>query len=119
MARPDRQINPVDLGTILVPHDWLLLVRRQMDAIDVAVISRTRNIPNARLRAWFQGGKPLEAGLPLAANQRATKELRLPITVEGDRGILSVRLVDGNRELWKKDIRTLLRSDHAGRRSTQ
>jgi len=108
VARPDRQINPVDLGTILVPHDWLLVAGGQSATIDVAVISRTRNIPKARLRAWFQGGKPLEAGLPLAANQRATKELRLPITVEGDHSILRMRLMDGDRELWKKDIQTMV-----------
>ena len=108
VARPDYQINPVDLGTILVPHDWLLLAGGQTATIDVAAISRTRNIPKARLRAWFQGGKPLEAGLPLAANQRATKELRIPITVDGDRSILQVSLVDGDRELWKKGIRTMI-----------
>src|SRR5262249_15313519 len=28
-ARPDRQINPVDLGAILVPQDWLLLAGNQ------------------------------------------------------------------------------------------
>ena len=39
IARPDHLINPVDLGTILVPHDWLLLASGQKALIDVAAIS--------------------------------------------------------------------------------
>src|SRR5687768_14319065 len=41
VARPDRQINPVDLNTILVPYDWLLLRAGQTAVVDIAVFSRT------------------------------------------------------------------------------
>jgi hypothetical protein len=108
VARPDRQINPVDLGTVLVPHDWLLLAGGQTAVIDVAVMSRTRSIPSARLRAWFDGATPVEVGMPLAVNQRATKKLQLPLTTELDRSTLRLSFVDGNRELWKKEIRTMV-----------
>jgi hypothetical protein len=107
-ARPDRLINPVDLGTILVPHDWLLLAGGQSTLIDAAAISHAREIPNARVRAWFESGKPAELGIPLALNQRSAKELELPFTSTGDRDVLHVAIVDGNRELWKKEIRTMV-----------
>jgi len=107
-ARPDRPINPVDLGTILVPHDWLLLAGGQTAVIDLAVISRSRSIPNARLRVWFDNGKPLEVAVPLSLNQHAQKQVQLPLSAEGDRSVLRMSLMDGNRELWKKEIRTMV-----------
>jgi hypothetical protein len=107
-ARPDRQINPVDLGTVLVPHDWLLLAGGQTAMLDVAAISRTRNIPDARLRAWFRGGKPVDIGLPLRRDQRTSTTLTLPFSASGDRSVLHVTLIAGSRELWKKDIHTMI-----------
>jgi hypothetical protein len=108
IARPDRQINPVDLGTILVPHNWLLLAAGQTAVIDMAAISRSRDVPNVRLRAWFTEGKPIEVGVRLARNQRFTQELKLPLTSTNDRTVLHVSLADSRRELWKKEIRTMI-----------
>jgi len=108
MARPDRQVNPVDLGTILVPNDWLLISGGQTAVIDVAAISRMRDVPNGRLRVWFKDGKPMDVGVRLARNQRFTQELKLPLTSTGDGTILHVSLTDGGRELWKKEIRTMI-----------
>lgn len=108
VAHPDRQINPVDLGTVLVPHDWLLLAGGQTALIDFAVLSRTRSHPKALLRAWFEGGKPTEAAIPVTLNQRAIKKLQLPLNVGNDRSVLHVSLAEGNRELWKKEIRTMV-----------
>ncbi len=107
-ARPDRLINPVDLGAILVPHDWLLLAGGQTALVKAAVISRSREFPNARLRAWFDGGKPAEVGIPLAVNQRAAKELELPFTSPSESAVLHVTIADGSQELWKKEIRTMV-----------
>lgn len=107
-ARPDRRINPVDLGTILPPHDWLLLAGGQTAVIDVAALSHARDLPNARLRAWFTGGRPVEVDLPLPQNQKVTRELKLPLSAKGDRATLYVSLTDGARELWKKEIRTMI-----------
>jgi hypothetical protein len=108
VARPERQINPVDLGTILVPEDWLLLAGGQTAVVDFAAICRLRSIPNARLQARFEGGEPVEVDLPLAMSRRAESKLKLPFTARGDRTTLSVSLVDGGRELWKKEIRTMI-----------
>lgn len=107
-ARPDRRINPVDLGAILVPHDWLLLANGQTALIDVAAISRTRDIPNARLQAWFEGGKPLETAVRLKRNIRLTHRLSLPLSSRNDSTMLYVSLSDGESEIWKKAIRTMV-----------
>ena len=108
VARPDRKINPVDLGAILVPHDWLLLADGQTAMIDVAAISRSNDIPKARVRIWFEGGTALEASIPLTKAKLATKTLALPQGLHSNQSILHVRVVDGTRELWKKEIRTMI-----------
>lgn len=107
-ARPDYQINPVDLGTVLVPHDWLLLTSGQKTLLEIAVISRTRNYPSARLRAWFEGGAPVDTRLPIAINQRTSATLTIPFTANGDRSILHITLTAEGRELWSKNIRTMI-----------
>src|SRR5262249_38658316 len=53
-ARRDRLINPVDLGMILFPADWLLLGPGQEAIVDVAAVSRDRDIQGARAAAWFE-----------------------------------------------------------------
>lgn len=108
VASPDRLINPVDLGAILPPHDWLLLAGGQTAIVQVAAFSHMRDVPNARLRAWFDEGKGVDIALPLKRNQRAQQELKLPISTDRDRATLHVRLTDGERELWRKDIHTMV-----------
>ena len=62
IARPERIINPVDLGAILVPSDWLLLAGGQKGKIDVAAICRTS--PTRKVGQAFQpdGGKAVQPG---------------------------------------------------------
>lgn len=108
IARPDRQINPIDLGTILVPYDWLLLAGGQAAVIEVAALTRARALPEARLRAWFAGGQPVDTALALVPNQRVTTAVRLPLTGRGNSTTLHVALVEGARELWRKQIRTMV-----------
>ncbi|MBI4164650.1 MAG: hypothetical protein HY508_02830 [Acidobacteria bacterium] len=50
----------------------------------------------------------MELGFPLAVNNRAVKELKVPLISKGDRNVLHVALTDGSRELWKKEIRTMI-----------
>ena len=45
--KPDTIVNPVDLGTILVPAGWLLLGPGQTATLEIAAISRTRDLPKA------------------------------------------------------------------------
>lgn len=107
-ARPDQRINPIDLGTVLVPHDWLLLEGGQRAVIEVAASSHGRELRDGHLRAWFTGGKPVEAPMPLMADTRVVKQLSLPLDVTGDRSVLHVRLTDGTRVVWSKKIRTMI-----------
>ena len=108
VARPDRHINPVDLGAILPPHDWLLLVGGQTAIVDVAAYSHVRDLPNTRLRAWFDQAKPVEVSIPLTRNRRVMAELKLPVTEEGERTTLHIALSDGERDLWQEDIQTMV-----------
>ncbi len=109
VAQPDHPINPVDLGTILVPHDWLLLAGGQKTMIEVAAISHKDAAAAARVHAWYGQEKPVEAVLALAKDERATAKLTLPFpSAGGDRTVLHLSIVNGSQELWKKEIRTML-----------
>jgi hypothetical protein len=111
-ARPDVAVNPVDLGTILVPHDWLLLGPDQGGILDVAALCREGNEQEARVCAWF-GSAPREAvttPAPLQANKKLRLSLNLPRASKTlDRDVLHVSLVDGRRAvLWQKSIPVML-----------
>jgi hypothetical protein len=108
-AQPEQPINPVDLGAILPPHDWLLIAERQYALLKVAAISRRKDQPNVRLRVWFDDETPVEVALPLRRNQRVLKEVRIPVPLTNQSATtLNVRLVGGERELWKKEIHTMV-----------
>lgn len=107
-ARPSRVTNPVDLGAILVPHEWLLLGPDQKAIVSMAAISRDRSIPNAKLRIWFDNKSIIDFPMPLAANLLTRKEVELPLRPPTASTKLSISLVDGTRELWKKAIQTMV-----------
>ncbi len=112
IARPDRIINPVDLGAILVPSDWLLLAGGQTGSIDVAAISRPGDVSGARVMAWF-GSAPAEksaAQTPLAMNRRAEVRFPLPaVPAQVDRDTLHVSVASANGAgLWHKKIQTMI-----------
>jgi hypothetical protein len=108
IAVPDRVVNPVDLGAILVPSGWLLLGPGQAATLDVAAIGRRRGSPRAELRAWFESapGRPAKTPMPLQAGILARRGLKLPEAPPGrDRDVLSVVLDEGgDRPLWRKSI---------------
>lgn len=112
IARPDTVINPVDLGTILVPTGWLLLADDQRASVDVAAIRRTSDVPGARVVAWFES-QPQEkraAEIVLTKDRRAQVKLQLP-TASGtlDRDLVHVAITgEDGKELWHKPIRTML-----------
>ncbi|MCB9769899.1 MAG: hypothetical protein H6752_17005 [Candidatus Omnitrophica bacterium] len=113
-ARPDEIINPVDLGTILVPDDWLLLGPGQSGTIEVAAISHDRDIPNASVIAWFES-KPnskSHASISLKKNELVGIQCPLP-EIEGisEEDFLTVAIMNGEEELWRKEIRVLLVPD--------
>lgn len=107
-ARSAVEVHPVDLGTVLVPHDVALLAEGGRAVVDVAAISRIDR-PEARVRVRFDNGDPVEVPLPLAADVRATTRLDLaPVSDGGDRGILRVELVAGGETLWATEITTMI-----------
>ena len=72
-ARADPVRNPVDLGAILPPADWLLLGRDQAVAIDVAALSRDSAIAFCDISAWFESNPDRKASgtLTLHTGSRA------------------------------------------------
>lgn len=119
IARPDDVVNPVDLGTILVPSGCLLLGPRHSATLDVAAISRRRDMPRAELKAWFESepGRVVSVLISLPAGMRAQQRLKLPdAPTSRARDELSVVLEDGKgRRLWHKTIPVLLASDPPSR----
>ncbi len=112
VARPDTIINPVDLGTILVPSGWLLLGPGQPATLDLAVISRVASFPRASLKAAFESapGHSVLAPIALAAGRLARHQLQLPEPPhDRDRDMVNVVLDDGTgRTLWHKTIPVML-----------
>jgi hypothetical protein len=107
VVRPDKVVNPVDLGTILVPHGWLLLGPGQSATLDVAALSRDRDRPRVTLRAWFASppGRAATLTLGLRAGVRTERLLRLAGAATGPaRDVLHVTLDDAGAELWRKAI---------------
>jgi len=115
IARPDQLVNPVDLGTVLVPSGWLLLGPGRGAGLDLAAFSRTGDRRACRVEAWFQSRPAAKttAALDLPAGRRADRKLRLPEPPPaGDRDVLRVVLAaaDG-AELWRKAIPVMIVRD--------
>lgn len=108
VARSDRAVNPVDLGAILVPEDWILLGGGQSAVVEVAALSRSQSLPGLRMRARMGDGEPVEVGFPLQRDQRATRKVGVPCRSRAARETLRVSLVDGDRTLWEKEIAVMV-----------
>ena len=112
IARPDRLINPVDLGAILPPSDWLLLADGQKGTIDVAAISRTTDVPEVHITAWFNSmpAAKTTARVSMVKDRRAQVRFPLPPTpATVDRDVLHISVgTTGKPELWHKKIETMV-----------
>ncbi len=111
VARPEQVIHPVDLGTILVPADWLLLAGGQRARVDVAAIDRTQKLDRVGIEAWFESAKAQKAtsGVALGKGTRADAVLWLPSPLGSpDHDVAHVSLIatDG-KELWHTKITTM------------
>jgi hypothetical protein len=113
VARPEKIINPVDLNTILVPGDWLLLGPGQATQLAVRAIQRGPGQNRVTARAWFESSpdKPVSADLSLRDGDPADTTISLPgraSSAAAERDVLHVRLIDSEgRELWQKKITTM------------
>jgi hypothetical protein len=112
IAQPDTLINPIDLGTVLIPNDWLLLGSGQRASVGIAAICRTNHMIGSRARAWFESNpkKSSSSDIELAENQKTQINLILPTEpAKLDRDILHVTILDSaKKELWHKKIPTML-----------
>ena len=114
VAKADRLINPIDLGTVLVPSGWLLLGPGQGGSIDLAAISRTRD-REMEVIAWYESSPPdiTHVSLALPKGSRTNIRLMLPATPPaGERDILRIVLADADgSELWRKAIPVMIVRD--------
>jgi len=105
-------INPVDLGTILPPADWLILSPKQKGRVTVAAFSAKQDISGARAVVWFESspGKKTAAAIELPKNTRVETSLTLPEpSFARDRDFVRVAIVDEDgRKNWQKRIPTML-----------
>ena len=111
-AAADPVMNPVDLGAILPPADWLVLGPEQQARVTVAAFSAKETISGAEVLAWFESAadKPTKAAVALRQGVRTELNLTLPSPASAsDRDTLHIALRDAKgRELWHKTIRTML-----------
>jgi len=112
VALPDGVTNPVDLGTILVPHGWLLLGPGQSGSLEIAALCRDRDQPDARVRACFRSapGSATTAPVALAKGRKHGLAFKLPEPSRTlDRDLLQVALVAGRGVLLaEKSIPVML-----------
>ncbi len=105
-------INPVDLGTIFPPADWLILSPKQKGKVRVAAFSAEQDISGAQAVAWFESspGKKTAASIELRKNTRVETSLALPeASFARERDSVHVAIVDRiGREIWQKRIPTML-----------
>ena len=81
-VKPEQVINPVDLGAILVPHDWLLLRGGQKAQVEVAAIDYSGDLKGGKLSAWYESAPkgPVTGDLSLERGQR---QRRSPVGTNG------------------------------------
>jgi len=111
VARPDKLINPVNLGAILVPYDWLLLGGGQKGSLEVAAVSYRRESRRGQVSAWFESAAQSKAtrAVELSSGKKTQFTMPLPVapsTVEKDVLHVAVAAEDG-KELWHKKIQTM------------
>ncbi len=111
VACPDKVINPIDLGAILVPSDWLLLSQAQTGSIRGALLSHG-DVKAAQVTAWFQSApqRTVQTKISVSRDQRVEFHFPLPATPTNClNDTLSIRITaDDGRPMWQKEIRTML-----------
>lgn len=114
-ATADPVINPVDLGAILPPADWLVLGPEQKPRLTIAAFSAEKAVSGAEVLAWFESSpdRPTKAAVELPKGIRTESKIALPppaFTKHRDTLHVTIRDAQG-RELWHKTITTMLVQD--------
>jgi hypothetical protein len=107
IARPNQVVNPVDLGTILVPNDWLFLGPGQSATLEVAAFSRMSDVPRGELKVYYHSEPASSATkpMPLRAGVVGRQHFEIALAPPAqDRDELRVILQQDLRPLWVKAI---------------
>ena len=111
-ARAEIPVNPVDLGAILPPENWLVIGGGQKAIVKLAALSRAQDPGVASVYAWFASSpdQKVAADLRLDRNRRAEASVELgPCSSTMDRDTLHVVIEDGEGGiLWRKEIHTMI-----------
>jgi hypothetical protein len=114
-AAAEPVMNPVDLGAILPPADWLVLGAEQQARVTVAAFSSKEEVSEAEVSAWFESepDKPKKVPVGLRQGIRTELNLALPFPTSSKHcDTLHVTIRDAqDRELWHKTITTMLVQD--------
>jgi hypothetical protein len=114
-AAADPVINPVDLGAVLPPADWLVLGPDQQARVTLAAFSGKEEVRGAEVVAWFESSpdRTTKAAVELPKGIRTELKIALPppaFTKRRDTLHVTIRDAKG-RELWHKTIPTMLVQD--------
>ena len=94
-----------------MPYDWLLLAGGQKANLELAAISYHKDLPVARISAWFDSNasEKVEHALQLSSGKKVQLVMPLPAAGSGpEKDILQVAIWDGaGKELWGKKIQTM------------
>lgn len=110
VARPDKLVNPVNLGAILVPYDWLLLGPGQKARLELAALSNRSGKRSIQATAWYESDAKSRAELPLELTGGKKVQVSLPLpspTNAPEKDVLHVSLLEAGKELWHKKIQTM------------
>jgi hypothetical protein len=79
-AAADPVINPVDLGAVLPPADWLVLGPDQQARVTLAAFSGKEEVRGAEVVAWFESSpdRPTKAAVELPKGIRTELKIALP-----------------------------------------
>ena len=110
VAKADTVINPVDLGAVLVPSDWLLLAAGQRAMVDVAAFSTRSSIAGAEAVAYLESSA-LRVTKPFSITAGKRQEVHLvlgPVLTATRKDVLHVVMRDAQgREFFHKKIPTM------------
>lgn len=111
-ACPEAPINPIDLGAVFPPADWLLLKPGQRGHLRVAAFCPTNDVRGARVVAWFDArpSRQAQTALELSRGKRSEVQFDSPEpSFRMDRDILQVSIrSSGGAELWHKRLQVML-----------
>ena len=119
LAHAEPLTNPVDLGAILAPHEWLLIGPEQNAVVTVAALSRDADEAETYVRAAFlsDATQSVTTPLPLKKGERAEQKVKIPALPAGrDRDTLRLTIERATNQaksdrpavLWQKEIPVMI-----------